>query len=105
MLTRILEEMLIRKRHPDLLTHINTLGPTEWDAKVNNIMGKNRMLGLAFKSMAISLTKLEDSPEDWHLAPVRGHTGDPKLFLFYLAGLGLWKHMDLKQSCNSLKPV
>jgi hypothetical protein len=37
----------------------------EWDATGNRIMGKNCMLGLAFKSMAIYLTKLEDSPEDW----------------------------------------
>jgi hypothetical protein len=31
MFTRIIEEMLIQKRRPDLTTHINSLGPTEWE--------------------------------------------------------------------------
>jgi hypothetical protein len=29
MFTKIVEEMLIQKRRPDLATHINSLGPTE----------------------------------------------------------------------------
>jgi hypothetical protein len=41
------------------------------------------MLGLAFKLMALYLTKLEDSLEAWHLAPIRGHTKVHKLFPFY----------------------
>jgi hypothetical protein len=41
------------------------------------------MLSLAFKSVAIYLTKLNDSPEHWHLAPVRGHTKIHKLIPFY----------------------
>jgi hypothetical protein len=31
-------------------------------------MTRNKMLGLAFKSVVDYLVKLEDSPEDWHLA-------------------------------------
>jgi hypothetical protein len=50
-------------------------------------MGKNRMMGMAFMAMANYLTKLEDSPEDWHLAPIRGHTRVHKLFPFYPADL------------------
>ncbi len=42
---------------------------------------------MAFTSMANYLTKLEDSPEDWHLAPVREHTRIHKLFPFYPADL------------------
>jgi hypothetical protein len=37
--------------------------------------------------MANYLAKLEDSPEDWHLAPIRGHTRIHKLFPFYPADL------------------
>ncbi len=87
MFTRIMEEMLRQRRHQDLLTHVNSLGPTEWIATGNKIMGKNRMMGMAFMSMANYLTKLVDSPEDWHLAPVRGHTRVHKLFPFYPADL------------------
>jgi hypothetical protein len=64
MFTRIVEEMLIQKRRPDLATHINSLGPTEWQNTGNKIFIKNRMVGMAFKSMAEYLTKLQDSPED-----------------------------------------
>jgi hypothetical protein len=64
MYTRIVEEMLIQKRRPDLATHINSLGPTEWQNTGNKIFIKNRMVGMAFKSMAEYLTKLQDSPED-----------------------------------------
>jgi hypothetical protein len=45
------------------------------------------MMGMAFMSMANYLAKLEDSPEDWHLAPIRGHTRIHKLFQFYPADL------------------
>jgi hypothetical protein len=43
------------------------------------------MVSMAFQSMADYLTKLEDSPEDWHLAPIRGHTKFSKLFPLYPA--------------------
>ncbi len=87
MLVNILEQILMNKRRPSLSTHINSLGPTEWNITGDKIMMKNRMLGLALKSMALYLAKLEDSPEDWHLAPVRGHTRVHKLFPFYASDL------------------
>ncbi len=59
--TRILEEMLRQKRLPDLITHVNTLGPTEWVTTGNRIMSKNRMVGMAFQTIAGYLTKLEDT--------------------------------------------
>jgi hypothetical protein len=74
MFTRILEEMLRQKRRPDLLTHINSLGPTEWIATGNKLQGKNHMVRMVFKPMAVYLAKLEDRPEDCYLAPIRGHT-------------------------------
>ncbi len=62
MFTRIVEEMLIQRRRPDLATHINSLGLTEWENTGYKIFTKNRMVGMAFKSMAEYLTQLEDSP-------------------------------------------
>jgi hypothetical protein len=41
------------------------------------------MLRHAFKSVALLLLKLEDSVEDWHLAPICGHSQVHKLFMFY----------------------
>jgi hypothetical protein len=43
--------------------------------------------GDVFKSMAEYLSKLEDSPLDWHLSPIQGHTKISKLFLLYLADI------------------
>jgi hypothetical protein len=85
MFTRILEEMLRQKGRPNLVTHIELLGPTEWEKTASKIITKNRMVGMAFQSIADYLTKLEDSPEDWHLAPVRGHTKFSKLLPLYPA--------------------
>jgi hypothetical protein len=79
--------MFRQKRRPDLTTHVNYLGPTKWITTGDKIMSKNRMVGMAFKSIADYLAKLEDSPEDWHLSPVRGPTRVHKLFPFYLADL------------------
>jgi hypothetical protein len=87
MFIRIVEEMLRQKRRPDLATHVNCLGSTEWVTTGNKIMNKNRMVGMAFKSIADYLAKLENSLEDWHLSPIRGHTKVHKLFPFYLADL------------------
>jgi hypothetical protein len=85
MITKIIEEMLRQKGRPSLTTHINTLGPSEWEKTSRKIMTKNRMVSLAFQSMADYLTKLEESPEDWHLAPIRGHTKFSKLLPLYPA--------------------
>ncbi len=46
-------------------------------------MDKNHMVVQALKSAAHLLTKLEDSSEDWHIAPIWGHTQLHKFFLFY----------------------
>jgi hypothetical protein len=45
------------------------------------------MVGMAFQTIAAYMTKLEDSPEDWHLSPIRGHSRVHKLFPFYPADL------------------
>jgi hypothetical protein len=48
-------------------------------------MSKNRMVGMAFQTIAGYLTKHEDSPEDWHLFSITGHSRVHKLFPFYPA--------------------
>jgi hypothetical protein len=60
------------------------------------IMKKNQMLGMAFKSMAKYLTMLENSPEDWHLAPIQGHTWVHKLFPFYPADMATMETHGIK---------
>jgi hypothetical protein len=85
MFIRIIEELLRQKGRPNLATHIESLGPTEWEKTADRVVTKNSMLGMAFRSMADYLTKLEDSPEDWHLSPIRGHTKFSKLLPLYPA--------------------
>jgi hypothetical protein len=85
--TCIIEQILNNSGRPNLADHINTMGPQEWmktSARIENI---NPMLGEAFKSMASFLRKLEDSHEDWHHAPIWGHSKTHKLFPFYPADI------------------
>jgi hypothetical protein len=97
--TQILERILAQKRCPTLAAHINTLRPAEWNLTGDKIMSRNSMIGLAFKTMAKYLIKLEDSPEEWHLAPIRGHTRIHKLFPFYPADLAT---LETQKNSNSL---
>jgi hypothetical protein len=59
------------------------MGPQEWTKTSSKIAAISPMLGEAFKSMANFLKKLEDSQEDWHHAPIWGHSRTHKLFPFY----------------------
>jgi hypothetical protein len=81
----IVEELLRQKGRPDLTTHVEALGPVEWIKTADKVATKNRMLEMACRSMADYLMKLENSPEDWHLAPIRGHTRFSKLYPLYPA--------------------
>jgi hypothetical protein len=72
---------------PDLPEHINNMGPREWHKTSLRIRNTNPMLGEAFQSMANFLTKLEDSQEDWHHAPIWGHSRTHKLFPLYPADI------------------
>jgi hypothetical protein len=83
--TDTIQEMLRQKGRPDLSTHINKLGPAEWINTGNKIIKKNRMMGMTFHTVAGYLEKLEGSPEDWHLSPIRGHSKVHKLLPFYPA--------------------
>jgi hypothetical protein len=63
------------------------MGPLEWHKTGLRIRNTNPMLGEAFQSMTKFLTKLEESQEDWHHAPIWGHSRTHKLFPFYPADI------------------
>ncbi len=100
--TDIVQEMLRQKGRPDLATHVNKLGPAEWTNTGNKIIKKNRMLGMAFQTIAGYLEKLEGSPEDWHLSPIRGHSKFHKLFLSTRLTLPHLTHSGSQQSLRFL---
>jgi hypothetical protein len=85
--SRIITQILQGAGRPDLLEHINNMGPREWHKTSLRIRNTNPMLGEAFQSMANFLTKLEESQEDWHHAPIWGHSRMHKLFPFYPADI------------------
>jgi hypothetical protein len=85
--SHIIEQILSRSGRPDLIEHINKMGPQEWIKTSLKIANTSPMLGEAFKYMANCLKKLEDSHEDWHHAPIWGHSRTHKLFPFYPADI------------------
>jgi hypothetical protein len=80
-------QILQRAGRPDLTEHINSMGPREWHKTSLKIKDTNPMLSESFQSMAKFLTKLEDSSEDWHHAPIWGHSRTHKLFSLYPADI------------------
>jgi hypothetical protein len=85
--SRIIMQILQEAGRPDLQRHINTMGPLEWHKTGLRIRNTNPMLGETFQPMAKFLTKLEESQEDWHQAPIWGHSRTHKLFPFYPADI------------------
>jgi hypothetical protein len=53
------------------------------------------MLSESFKSMANFLTKMEDSSEDWHHAPIWGHSRTHKLFPLYPADIAMLQTLQI----------
>jgi hypothetical protein len=71
------------------------MGPQEGaktSTKINNV---NPMLGEAFKSMANFLKRTEDSHEDWHHAPIWGHSHTHKLFPLYPADIATLQTLQI----------
>jgi hypothetical protein len=60
--------------------------------KIRNV---NPMLGEAFQPMAKFLKKAEDRYEDWHHAPIRGHSRTHKLFPFYPADIATLQTLQI----------
>jgi hypothetical protein len=63
------------------------MGPQEWMKTSSKIASVSPMIGEAFKLMATFLKRLEDSQEDWHHAPIWGHSQIHQLFPFYPADI------------------
>jgi hypothetical protein len=61
------------------------MGSQEYIKASLKIVNISPMLGEVFRSMANFLKKLEDSQEDWHHAPIWGHSRTHELFPFYPA--------------------
>jgi hypothetical protein len=59
---------------PDRFKHVSKMGTREWIKTSVRINSINPMLGEAFKSVAHFLEKSKNSHEDWHLAPIWGHS-------------------------------
>ncbi len=93
--SRIIMQILQGAGRPDLLEHINNMGPREWHKTSLRIMNTNPMLGEAFQSMAKFLTKLEESQEGWHHAPIWGHSRTHKLFPLYPADIATLQTMRI----------
>jgi hypothetical protein len=59
----------------------------EWvsgmEETATKLHGVNAMLAVAFNSVAEFLEKKEQDKEDWHLAPIWGHSLTHKLFPLY----------------------
>jgi hypothetical protein len=91
----IIEQILSGSGRPDLTEHINRMGPQEWMRTSTKIANISPMLSEAFKSMANFLKKIEDSHEDWHHAPIWGHTRTHKLFPFYPADIATLQTLQI----------
>ncbi len=88
MYSRIIEQILRRSGRPGLSEHINKRA--QRSSKWTQCWGKH-----AFKSIANFLKKLEDSHEDWHHAPVWGHSRIHKLFPFYPADIATLQTLQI----------
>jgi hypothetical protein len=69
------------------MEHINWMGTLEWRKTATKLRGVNAMRADAFTSVAGFLEKNEQDDEDWHLAPIWGHSLTHKLFPFYPADI------------------
>ncbi len=67
------------------------------------IMNVSPMLGEAFKLMANFLKKTEVSQEDWHHAPIWGHSQIHKLFPFYPADIATLKTLQINNVSQIFK--
>jgi hypothetical protein len=93
--SHIIEQILSRSEKPGLAEHINKMGPQEWMRTSVKIANASPMLSEAFKLMANFLKKIEDSHEDWHHAPIWGHSRSHKLFPFYPADIATLQTLQI----------
>jgi hypothetical protein len=80
-LPSILTGLLARANRPSLAEHILRLGPKQWRITGQRLLPWNRLLGLAFHSVAALLASYETTRDLWHTAAINGHTNFSKVFL------------------------
>jgi hypothetical protein len=79
-LPTILSGLLTRANRPSLADHIHHLGPKQWRITGQRLLPWNRLLGLAFQSVATLLASSETTRDLWHTAAVHGHSNFSKVF-------------------------
>jgi hypothetical protein len=79
-LPTILSGLLTRANRPSLADHIHHLGPKQWRITGQRLLPWNRLLGLAFHSVATLLASSETTRDLWHTAAVHGHSNFSKVF-------------------------
>jgi hypothetical protein len=73
-LPTILTGLLARANRPSLAEHILRLGPKQWRITGQRLLPWNRLMGLAFHSVATLLASYETTRDLWHTAAINGHT-------------------------------
>ncbi len=76
----ILTGLLARANRPSLAQHILRLGPQQWRITGRRLLLWNRLMGLAFRSVATLLASHETTRDLWHNAAINGHTNFSKVF-------------------------
>jgi hypothetical protein len=79
-LPTILSGLLTRANRPSLADHIQHLGPKQWRITGQRLLPWNRLMGLAFHSVATLLASSETTRDLWHTAAINGHTNFSKVF-------------------------
>jgi len=82
LLPDILSKLLQRSNRPNLLDHVERLGPEQWIKTAARLQPKNMMLAHSFRSVATLLALYETDKDAWHHAAIVGHSKASKLFPF-----------------------
>jgi hypothetical protein len=79
-LPTILAGLLAKANRPGLAEHIQFFGPRQQRSTGNRLQPWNRLIGLAFHSVADLLATYETLRDSWHAAAIAGHSSFSKLF-------------------------
>jgi len=70
----ILDQLLRRGGRPTLETHVQRLGPLEWEKTAIALKQHNKMFSAAFSAGQEILIRMEGDSKYWHHAPIKGHS-------------------------------
>ncbi len=65
-----LKQAMLQESTPGLEDHANFMGPMGWIKMGRRLMVRNKIIGLAFQSVAALLIKLKCSPDHWRFVPI-----------------------------------